>query len=76
MPPTLRAHCGACAGPMVLRSDHLGYYFVCHECGSETQPRPTVAEADADVVWVQVVSSSERDGQARPKGPKGGAWSL
>jgi hypothetical protein len=54
MPPTMRAHCGACAGLMALVVDELGYYFVCDSCGCETPIRPTVAEADLDVVWVPV----------------------
>lgn len=51
---THRAHCGACSGLMVLRIDVLGCYFACYQCGAETPPRLTLAEADEDVVWVPV----------------------
>jgi hypothetical protein len=52
MPPTMRAHCGACAAPMVLCSDYTGIYFWCPSCGAETPARETLAAADLDVVWV------------------------
>lgn len=54
---THRAHCGACSGLMILRIDYKGCYFVCHECGEQTTPRLTVAEADEDVVWVELPQS-------------------
>jgi hypothetical protein len=53
MSETLRAHCGACAGLMVLITDDPGgYWYVCQECGETTARRPTAAEAAEDVVWV------------------------
>jgi hypothetical protein len=57
---THRAHCGACSGLMAMRVDPRGCYFVCCECGLETLPRLSIAEADADVVWVPV---SVRNGE-------------
>lgn len=60
MPPTMCAHCGACSGLMVLRIDYRGCYFVCRECWTETPPRLTVAEADADVVWVPVTTPTTK----------------
>jgi hypothetical protein len=60
---THRAHCGACSGRMILRIDYKGCYFVCYQCGEQTTPRLTVAEADDDVVWVELPQSvrNERD---------------
>lgn len=56
---TLRAHCGACAGLMLLhvkRDPDTGieyaYWYGCLECGTLTEQRPTAAEAAEDVVWV------------------------
>jgi len=51
---TLVAHCGACAGRMILVTTSVGVYFVCIDCGTQTDLRPTAAEAAADVVWVAV----------------------
>ena len=50
---TLRAHCGACAGPMIMAQigDTL-FWFVCVDCGAETDRRSTAAAAAEDVVWV------------------------
>lgn len=59
---THRAHCGACAATMVLRIDYKGCYFVCYQCGAETTPRLTVAEADEDVVWTPVAPPKRPDG--------------
>ena len=56
---THRAHCGACASLMILQIDYKGCYFVCYECGEQTPPRLTVAEADNDVVWVPVAPKVE-----------------
>ena len=58
---THRAHCGACGGLMAMRVDLRGWYFVCCECGVETSPRLTVAEADEDVVWVPVTTSAPKE---------------
>lgn len=56
---TLRAHCGACAGRMILhvkRDRETGidfaYFYGCLECGTMTAQRPTAAAAADDVVWV------------------------
>lgn len=46
------AHCGACGGIMVMVIDGVAVWFVCLDCGEETTPRQTAAEADQDVVWV------------------------
>lgn len=49
---TLRAHCGACAGRMVLITDDpAGFWYVCQACGETTAPRPDAAAAAEDVVW-------------------------
>ena len=51
----------------MLRSDLEGICFVCLECGEETPPRLTLAEADDDVVWVPM-PPSERKTVMTPKG--------
>ncbi len=57
---TLRAHCGACAGPMVLVTDDpAGYWYVCRACGETTDPRPTAHAAAEDVVWVPAKRKAE-----------------
>jgi hypothetical protein len=48
------AHCGHCAGLMMLRIGIEGCWFECQQCGDGTIPRPTIREADLDVVWVAV----------------------
>jgi hypothetical protein len=50
------AHCGACSGNMMLQVDLQGWHFVCCVCGVETAPRPTIIEADDDVVWIPVTT--------------------
>lgn len=64
MPPTWIARCGACAEPMILRHETRTWYYVCASCGVETEPRETPAEADADVVWIEVppVKRAAREG--------------
>jgi hypothetical protein len=52
MPPTLRAHCGACTAPLTLVQTAQGVYYRCPACGIETPTHPTAAEADADVLWL------------------------
>jgi len=46
---TYRAHCGACAGPLILV--HVSgsgiWRYRCQECGHETPPRTTPAELHA-----------------------------
>jgi hypothetical protein len=56
---TLRAHCGACAGVMLLhvkRDAETGieyaYWYGCLDCGTMTVQRPTAAASAEDVVWV------------------------
>jgi hypothetical protein len=51
MPSTDIAHCGACAGRMILVSRPDEHWFICLECGTTTDPRPTAAAAADDVVW-------------------------
>jgi|WetSurMetagenome_2_1015567.scaffolds.fasta_scaffold2066472_2 hypothetical protein len=53
---TTRAHCGACAGVMVLIhvSGSAIWRYRCQECGHETPPRTTPGDADDDVLWVPV----------------------
>ena len=67
MPPTMRAHCGACAGLMVLCRDYRAiywiYWYVCRTCGTETPTRLSVAEADCDVVWVPVTTPVTQTGE-------------
>jgi hypothetical protein len=62
---TQRAHCGGCGGLMVLcrdyRAIYWSYWYVCQTCGTETQPCLTIAEADADVVWVPVSSPAPKE---------------
>jgi hypothetical protein len=60
---THRAHCGACGGLMMMSTGVEGFWFVCVDCWEETPPRLTVAEADDDVVWVELPQSvrNERD---------------
>lgn len=65
---TYRAHCGACSGPMVLVTAAEGAWYVCMDCGCETEPRATVAAASEDVVWVPV-----RPAQRRPAGAQASA---
>ncbi len=52
MPPTMRAHCGACSARMVLVLTDSLFWFRCTVCGYTTPLRQSIAEADADVVWV------------------------
>jgi hypothetical protein len=58
------AHCGACAGIMVLRRDYRPiywlYWYICQTCGTETQPCLTIAEADQDVVWVPLAPKDRK----------------
>jgi hypothetical protein len=78
MSETLRSHCGACAGLMVLITDDPGgFWFVCVECGETTAPRPTAAEAAEDVVWVpakqRVIPPADNPGETMPPdAPAGG----
>jgi DNA-directed RNA polymerase subunit M/transcription elongation factor TFIIS len=62
---TLRAHCGACAGRMIMRQSTDSVWFVCQECGETTDPRPTAAEADDDVVWASIKQTRQQDHLAR-----------
>ena len=50
---THRAHCGACAGLMVLvhKAGANLWYYRCQTCGLTTTPRPTAAATEDDVVW-------------------------
>jgi hypothetical protein len=55
MTPTMRAHCGACAGLMVLcRASDTEFWFVCLDCGCETDHRGAADIAAEDAVWVPV----------------------
>lgn len=51
MPTTEIAHCGACAGRMIMVQSADGVWFMCQNCHLETSMRPTAAEAGEDVVW-------------------------
>jgi DNA-directed RNA polymerase subunit RPC12/RpoP len=55
------AHCGACSGRMMMRTGIEGIWFVCLQCGEETPPRLTLAEADDDVVWVPMPPTKQRN---------------
>ena len=65
------AHCGACAGLMLLRRDYRTlddlpcwiYWYVCQLCGTDTPPCLTLAEADDDVVWVPTPTRDKTHGQ-------------
>jgi hypothetical protein len=48
------AHCGACAQRMILIETADAWWYVCtnEDCGEQTPPRATAAEAAEDVVWV------------------------
>ena len=59
MPETLIAHCGACAGRMIMIQAADGIWFVCRDCGCETTMRPTAAEAGEDVVWVTLAQEKD-----------------
>jgi hypothetical protein len=59
MPPTMRAHCGACSGLMVLVLTDSHVWFRCTVCGYTTPPRQAIAEADADVVWVPATTPAK-----------------
>ena len=64
---TMHAHCSACSAAIVLRVDERGCYFVCYVCGKATSPRLTVAEADADVMWVPVTSRKKGEKTGVPR---------
>lgn len=49
---TLRAHCGACAGLMILEHPPGCWRYRCQSCGLLTEPRATPAEAAEGAVWV------------------------
>lgn len=59
MPDTLIAHCGACAGRMIMRQTAEGFWFVCLDCGCETSIRSTAAEAGEDVVWATLTQEQD-----------------
>ena len=63
MPETLIAHCGACAGRMIMRQTADGVWFVCQNCYTETTLRPTAAEAGEDVVWVTLAQEQHYESQ-------------
>jgi hypothetical protein len=57
MPSTVThiAYCGACASRMVREETADGWpFYRCEDCGEETEPRATDAEAAEDVVWVPI----------------------
>jgi hypothetical protein len=60
---TLRAHCGACAGRMIMRQTAEGVWFICQNCFTETSMRSTAAEAGEDVVWVTLAQEQEYEAQ-------------
>jgi hypothetical protein len=63
MPVTDIAHCGACASRMVLEQTADGWLFYrCEDCGEETDPRPSAAEAAEDVVWVPITQARKHHG--------------
>jgi hypothetical protein len=50
------AHCGGCAGGMVLRPEDDQLRYICLACGYETPLRWTAAEAADDVVWAPLAA--------------------
>lgn len=54
MPPTLIACCKVCAEPMMLVKSLRGWFFICANCDTQTEPRATAQLAAEDVRWVQV----------------------
>jgi len=63
MPPTMRAHCGACSGLIILVTLCGEAWFICLDCDYETEHRATVAEAAEDVVWVPVTTPATTAGR-------------
>lgn len=62
MPGTDIAHCGGCASRMVLEQNEDGWLFYrCEDCGEETEPRETAAEAAEDVVWVPLKQARKHE---------------
>jgi len=63
VPETQIAHCGACAGRMIMRQTAESVWFVCQNCHIETSMRSTAAEAGEDVVWATLAQEQEYESQ-------------
>ena len=58
--PTLRAHCGSCAGLLILEHPPGVWRYRCQECGLTTEPRATAKKAAEDAVWVEVTPTNTK----------------